>query len=269
MYHKHWRLFDTPFGPEIAPERFLATPSHEEALARLQFLAVHRRGVGVVLGGPGSGKSMLLTVFAEAMRRAGQSAALVNLTGIEADELLQRILWELGANPSLRERRLRLWQFLEDRIAESRYQEMEVVLLLDDADAADAEMRTVLTRLAKLDVGADRCLSIVLAGEYQSIGNVGEDLLDLADLRIDLATWDLEDTQRFVEQSVARAGADPDIFSGSAILRIPQRAGGLARRIGQLAQSALLAGAGQGVDRIEPELVDSACEELSTVERVA
>lgn len=269
MYHKHWHLFDTPFAPEIDPQRFLATPSHEEALARLQFLAIHRRGVGVVLGGPGSGKSMLLTIFAEAMRRAGQSAALVNLEGLDADELLHRVLWGLGVNPSMRERRLRLWQLLEDRIAESRYQETEVVLLVDDADAATAEMRTALARLARLDVGPNRCLSIVLAGEYPSIVNVGEELLELADLRIDLAPWDVEDTQRFVEQSIARAGADPDIFSGSAIVRIHQRAGGLPRRIGQLAQSALLAGAGAGVDRIEPELVDSACEELSTVERVA
>jgi general secretion pathway protein A len=269
MYHKHWRLLDIPFGSEIDPRRFLASPPHEEALARLQFLAVHRRGVGVVLGEAGSGKSMLLAVFAEAMRRAGQSAALVNLVGVGTDEFLRQVNAGLGANPGRNDLRPHLWRMLADRIAESRYQELAVVILIDDADAAQGDLVTTLQRLAKLDAGPGRCMTVVLAGRYDRIGNVGSDLLELADLRIDLVPWDISDTQRYVQESVTRAGADPAIFTGSAILRIHQRAGGLPRRIGQLAHSALLAGAGRGVDRIEPDLVDSACEELITIELTA
>lgn len=269
MYHKHWRLLDTPFGTNIDPQRFLASPPHEEALARLQFLAVHRRGVGVVLGASGSGKSMLLAVFAEAMRRAGQAVAAVNLTGLGSDEFLRLVNASLGSQPLRTDHRAQLWHSLDDRIAECRYQELEAVVLVDDADAAQGDVATTLQRLAKIDVGPDRRLSIVLAGRYDRIGNVGSDLLELADLRIDLIPWDIVDTERFVHESVSRAGADPAIFTGSAILRIHQRAGGLPRRVGQLAHSALLAGAGRGVERIEPDLVDSACDELGTIELVA
>ena len=38
MYINHWGLNRSPFAAQLNPEDFYASPTHEEALARLQFL---------------------------------------------------------------------------------------------------------------------------------------------------------------------------------------------------------------------------------------
>ena len=63
MYETHWGLRESPFRGLANPRYFYCSPTHDEALARLQFLVQHRRRLGLLLGMPGSGKSLLLEVF--------------------------------------------------------------------------------------------------------------------------------------------------------------------------------------------------------------
>src|SRR5262245_14944018 len=64
------------------------TPSHEEALARLQFLVEHGSRLGLLVGAPGSGKTTLLETIHDELRRASCLTALVNVAGLEPEEVL-------------------------------------------------------------------------------------------------------------------------------------------------------------------------------------
>ena len=75
MYQTHWGLRETPFRTCLDPRFFYQSPTHEEALARLHFLVEQNRRLGVLLGEPGSGKSLLLEVFAAEGRRDGRAVA--------------------------------------------------------------------------------------------------------------------------------------------------------------------------------------------------
>ena len=66
MYQAHWGLQESPFRGLLDPKFFYQSPTHEEALARLQFLVDQQRRLGLLVGPPGSGKSLLLEVFAAA-----------------------------------------------------------------------------------------------------------------------------------------------------------------------------------------------------------
>ena len=72
MYASHWGLRESPFRNCLDPHCFYQSPTHEEALARLHFLVEQHRRLGLLLGPDGSGKSLLLEVFAaqSAPRRA-------------------------------------------------------------------------------------------------------------------------------------------------------------------------------------------------------
>ena len=73
----HWGLQESPFRNSLDPRFFYESPSHEEALARLNFLVENSRRQALLLGASGSGKSLLLELFANRLRRGGTAIATI------------------------------------------------------------------------------------------------------------------------------------------------------------------------------------------------
>ncbi|MCH7988110.1 MAG: hypothetical protein IID46_03050 [Planctomycetes bacterium] len=93
-----------------------------------------------------------------------------------------------------------------------------------------------------------------------------ESLLELADLRIDLDSWRPDDTARYLTNSLALAGTDKAVFDPPAIARIHQLSHGVPRRVSQLADLALVAGAGRRQDHVDSDTVESVYRELGSMQ---
>ena len=266
MYHSHWGLDEPPFQTRLDPRFFHESPTHEEALARLHFLVDYRRRLGLLIGPQGSGKSLLLEVFAGELRERGLPVARVNLMGSDRLEMMWLLACELGLNPCRETTFPSLWRSVTDRITEYRYQQLETALLFDDADRASEEALTHVARLAQFDCSPDARLTIVMASSPERIRRLGDPLLERAELRIDIEPWSPSDTEDYVKASLARAGRESPLFDTSAIQRLHQLGEGIPRRINQLADLALLAGAGQQLDEIDEATVESVYHELGVIE---
>jgi type II secretory pathway predicted ATPase ExeA len=266
MYPLNWGLEESPFRTCLDPRRFHQSPTHEEALARLHFLVEQRRRLGILLGPAGSGKSLLLEVFAQQLRHDGHAVARINLLGVQPTEMLYLLAATLGLNPDLPDSPARLWRALVDRLTEYRYQQIETVVLFDDADQADAEVLTQIARLTHYDPSPESRLTLVVAGRPERIARLGDRLLELAELRIDVDSWERSDTAAFLRKSLAEAGCRKAVFAEPAVARLHELAHGIPRRVSQLAELALLAGAGQELDQIDADVVDSVYHELAVLE---
>ena len=239
MYHSHWGLDEAPFRTGLDPRFFYQSPTHEEALARLHFLVDYRRRLGLLIGEPGSGKSFLLEMFAGELGERGLPVAKVNLMGVDRLEMLWLMAGELGLNPSCDLAFPSLWRLVTDRLKEYRYQKMDTVLLLDDADRASEEVLIQVVRLAQFDRSPEAQLTIVVSGCPERIGGLGQSLLEQAELRIDVAAWEPRDTEGYLQASLARAGRRSALFADPAVERLHELGEGIPRRINQLADLAL------------------------------
>jgi len=253
---------ESPFRAALDPSYFFQSPTHDEALARLDFLVEHRRRLCIVQGAAGSGKSLLLEVFARQQRRAGSQVALVGLLGIDERELLWSICAQLGLNPGLDEPTFSLWRRLCDRFVENRCQQIATVLLLDDADEATPEVLTLVLRLVQADSSPDARVVVALAARTGGEKHLGQRLLGLSELRIELEPWDETDTSRYLSTSLQRAGRRSPTFDPPAASRLHELCSGVPRRISQMADLALLAGAGQGLAHIDAQTIDDVYQEL-------
>jgi general secretion pathway protein A len=217
------------------------------------------------LGEGGTGKTTLLRVFADELRRSGRPVATASLLGAKPAEFLWAVATGWGANPVAGLGTPSLWRIVTDRMAEYRYQQLDAVLLVDDADQATAEVLTQVTRLAKHDPSPESRLTMVLAGRERRMARLGPSLMDLAELRIDLDGWEQSDTETYVQAMLAQTGRSPPAFGESAVVRLHELAQGVPRRVAQLADLALVAGAGRNLDQIDAETVESVCQELGAV----
>jgi type II secretory pathway predicted ATPase ExeA len=65
-----------------------------------------------------------------------------------------------------------------------------------------------------------------------------------------------------VQSSLRSVGASKPVFSAAALTHLHQLSGGMPRRVGQLAQLALFAAAGQELQEVDLDTVHAVFEEL-------
>jgi type II secretory pathway predicted ATPase ExeA len=265
-YQSYWGLEKTPFLACHDTCFFYRAATHDEALARMHFLVEQHRRMGLLIGDEGSGKSFLFRFFANQLRHNGMAVAQIGLEGLEAEEMLCYILQSLRLNPSPSESMVSLWRRLEDRLRANRYQEIDTVILFDDANLASQSVLTQIARLARYDITSQSRLTIVLGSRPERLGNLGARLLELSSLRIDIEPWQQSDTVEFINSSLAGAGRQQPAFAEPALARLHQLTHGIPRRISQLADLSLLAGAGRDLQEIDADVVESVYQELGAVE---
>lgn len=264
-YQSYWGLEKTPFRAFHDSCFFYHSPTHEEALARMHFLVEERRRLGLLLGAEGSGKTFLLRFFADELRHDGRAAVVVGLEGLAPEEMLLRLLQSLGKNPSSRDSLVSLWRQLEDRLCENGYEQIDTIVLLDDADLATEQVLQQVARLARYEMTAESRLTLILSSRPGGLEKIGPRLLELASLRIDIEPWQSDDTAEFVKSSLSAAGRESPIFAGPALARLHQLTHGVPRSVSRLADLSLLAAAGRDVKEIDADVVESAYEELGAV----
>lgn len=264
MRHEgYWELRESPFRNGMDLDYFFSSPTHEEALARLQFLAGEQRSLGIVSGGDGSGKSFVLQAFGRSLRDQGRTTCVINLFGLDEHSFCWALAAGLGTNPRATDGGFALWRQIGDRLRESRYTGEARTLLLDDVDLASDEVRTQVLQLLK--ASGDQRLTIILAAESSRLPRLGPDLLQLCELHIRLDAWDPADVRDYLHTSLTRAArvGRLEVFDESAVLRMHAVTDGVPRRVCQLAELALVAGAGRKLERISADTIDAVAQELS------
>jgi type II secretory pathway predicted ATPase ExeA len=260
---EHWGFERWPFQSATAVDQFYPTFASNEALARIGYLVEGGCRLGAVVGESGVGKSLVLQVAARRLVR--QSRAVVSLSAVGAS--LRDLLWQiaagLGASPSEDADSPRLWRQITDRMVENRLQQIETILLIDDAGLAGPDVTTQLVRLTRIDTSPAARWTIVLAAEPGQATRWSSPLRELVDLRIHLHRWDVEDTLGYVQTALVDAGSVEPVFDDYALTRLHELAEGVPRHVARLADTALMAAAAAGRNTIDAATVEAAHEEIA------
>jgi type II secretory pathway predicted ATPase ExeA len=262
MVRDHWNFTAPPFDGSLEPATFYTGAPQDEALARLEWLVDERQRFGLVVGGEGCGKSHLCAMAARRLGGCGAEVAMLSLRGLTAGDWIELLLERLPIDALSRGESLRPWQKLENRLRENTLMERPTALVFDDLDRAPADAIDGIERLISAAEPRYARVVVVATATPEGLARLSGGIRQRAAVRIELSPWGEDDVAGFLARSLRRVGGDEGIFTPEAAATLARFAGGVPRVVGRLAQLALVAAAGDGLDKVDAATVERAWREL-------
>jgi type II secretory pathway predicted ATPase ExeA len=249
-----------PSYPQVA--RYFPSGSTEDARKRLGRAIERGNGPGLVVGGAGTGKSLLLQVLAAQFHEEFDVVLPACARLCTRRALLQSILFELGLSYRSRdEGELRL--SLLDHLLSKEECPSGLLLLVDEAQTLPPALLDELRVLTNLVRGGQPRVRLVLAGSSSLEECFTEPELESFSQRLSvrcyLGPFSREEATQFVRAQVAACRVNPDdIFSGDAYTAVFEATDGVPRLINQLCDRALVDANAAGRGQIDRQSVQAA-----------
>ncbi len=240
---QHFGLAEDPFRNEPRLETFFETHANRDALRRLERGLRQAKGLLVLVGDVGAGKTMVVRRLLENLEEEVFDASmLVVLHGAaDASWMLGRFAAQLGIEEPAREREALLAQ-IYDKLAIIREDGRHAVLIIDDAQALAADTTLAeVCGLLKLEYEERRLLSLVLAGAPSLELAIANDpgLAHRVDVKVRLDPLDPTGAAAYLAHRLDVAGGNPAILEAGAVAALHALGGGLPGRMNTLADNAL------------------------------
>jgi type II secretory pathway predicted ATPase ExeA len=242
-HFQHFGLAEDPFRNEPRLDHYFETHANRDAIRRLERGLRQAKGLLVLAGEIGSGKTMVVRRLLETLEEeVFEASMLVIMPGAaDAGWTLSRFASQLGIETPAPEREALLTQIYE-KLAIIREDGRHAVLIIDDAHALTSQ-RTLseVCGLLKLEYEERRLLSLVLAGApglEQALANDAT-LVHHVDVKVRMEPLDPTGAAAYLAHRIDAAGGNPAILDPGAVAALHALGGGLPGRMNTLADNAL------------------------------
>lgn len=269
-YLDYFELDQEPFSNAPVSRFYYDSAQHSQALVRLMFALNAMKGLAILSGGIGAGKTTLARRLLDALDEREYEAALLVIIhrDITSDWLLRRIAIQLGVEQPNSDKLILLSQ-LYRRLVEIYESGKKAVVLIDEAQMLDTrELMEEFRGLLNLEVPERKLLSFVFFGLTEIEDNLRKDppLAQRVALKVRLDPFDPHSTEAYVRHRLRMAGATRAIFDESALAAVHEATGGVPRLINTVCDNALLEGALIRESLITREVIESVAQNLGLLD---
>ena len=264
MYERYFRLREPAFNLTPNPRFFFANASHREAFATLSYGVERRKGIIVITGEAGTGKTTLLRMF---VQNPGSTIHLSYIVDphLKFIELLQCASDAFGLAQS--HDRLTMVRQLSGYLSEQLKKDHIVALLFDEAQDLDDEVLEELRLLSDLENAGENLVQIVLVGQSELESRLAEPSFRHVKQRVALCSrlvpLSREEIRPYIEYRLSVAGyTGPTLFATSAIERIALHSKGIPRLINLICDNALLIACATSQNGVGAETIEEVAGEL-------
>jgi type II secretory pathway predicted ATPase ExeA len=238
---------------------YFNSPQHAQALVRLTHVCSQMKGLALLVGDIGAGKTTLARRLLDSLPESEYEAALLVIihSGVTASWLLKRIALQLGVDaPS--EDKLTLLGQLYQRLVRIYEQGKRAVVLIDEAQMlATRELMEEFRGLLNLEVPERKLLSLIFFGLPDIEENLRLDppLAQRVAIKFRLAHLTPESTEAYIKHRLRLAGASRMPFTPEAVNAVHHFSSGTPRVINTLCDNALFEGYVARVPMIDEAMI--------------
>lgn len=268
-YLEYYELAQEPFSNAPVSRFYYSSAQHAQALMRLTHAVSQMKGLALLVGDIGAGKTTLARRLLDSLPEDEYEAALLVIvhSGITAHWLLRRIALQLGVeNPA--EEKLPLLSQLYQRLIRIHEAGKKAVVLIDEAQMlATREIMEEFRGLLNLEIPERKLLSFVFFGLPEIEENLKLDppLAQRVAMRYHLDPLSAEATEAYVRHRLRLAGAARVPFTPEAIAAVHRFSHGTPRVINTLCDNALFEGFLAKTRDVDAPLVERLARDLALV----
>ncbi len=262
-YYRLFGLEREPFSTSPDPAFFYQSPQYRDTLANLIIEFRLKRGLTVILGDVGIGKTTMSRKLMQLLRERSSFAFHMILDPTYPSEellfaeLTRTLAIELpSAQPTVVDYRDAIERFLFRKAVEEHH---TIVLIVDEAHKLNARSLEALRVLLNYETNEAKLLQVALFGQMELLPLLMTlpNVVDRISLKCTLKPLDEEETRELIEFRLATAGYQSRIplFTPEAIREIYDYTEGYPRRIAMVSHQALRQLAMQQGRYVDQELV--------------
>jgi general secretion pathway protein A len=234
---------ETPFGVTPDPRFFYSHPLYLEGLAALVYGIKAKKGLMMLTGEVGTGKTILLRKL---MRQLDTTAQFIFISSshITSYGLVELILQDLGL-VSKEKNRLEMLHELHAYLLEQLQKGRAVALLIDEGQNLSDDALEGLCSLSNLETEEEKLLQIVLVGQPEVATRLSKSSFRRIKQRIAIhhrlqSLQTIGEVEDYMRHRLRVAGYDgPEIFNREAIEAVWYYSAGTPRLINIICDSAL------------------------------
>lgn len=262
---QHFGLTQDPFSNDPDLRFFFESGSHRDAQCRVERGLRQHKGLTLLTGDGGMGKTLLARRILEALEEeVFEASLLVILPGAaDATGILQRFARQLGCEEPAVDRAGLLAQIYE-QLAIVREDGRHAVLMIDDAQIMTPNALAELSGLLNLEYEDRRLLSMLFVGspELDRLVQTDSSIMQRVDVRVRLQPLDMSNASAYLSHRLNAVGVDTAILSASSTDALFKFGRGRPRLINTLADNALFEAYLSGRTAIDSSDVERAAADL-------
>ncbi len=249
-YYKLLGLNREPFSTSPEPEFFYQSRTHKAVLYRLRIAIELKRGVSLVLGDVGTGKTTLSRILAQLLRQETNVIMTMLLNPIYTtedqflEEIAERFHIPIYAETDKGKKIIYYMKEIERFLFEKGVEQNHtIVILIDEAQKLNTECLELLRTLLNYETNEYKILQLILMGQMELLPKIScmRNLWDRMALKCMLTPLGEEEIKELINYRLSKAGYSRGypLFTDEAIKFIYKYTHGYPRRIGIFCHDAL------------------------------
>jgi type II secretory pathway predicted ATPase ExeA len=263
MIEARFGLKRRPFDKAIDSRQLYVWPGLEELQARLE-LGKHARGILLLTGEPGTGKTVALRRFVDSLNAEHYHAVYLPLSTVTVLDAYVQLNRALGGQ-DVRGKSL-LFREIQQGIAQLVAQGKQPVIILDESDLLRSPLFDELRIVLNFEMDSKDPLLMILVGQPQLLAKlalrVHLPFRQRVAMRYRMPAMDETHTRGYIDHQLRLAGRRLRLFTDEALLQLFVQSGGIPRAIGNLALNAMYIAAAQNKDLVDLDDVTAAAREV-------
>jgi type II secretory pathway predicted ATPase ExeA len=271
MYLAHFKLREKPFQLNTDPRFLWLGRQHREALATLQYGIQENKGLLLLTGDIGTGKTALIIALADRLADDNLVIAKLPDPGLVRNDFFFLVSHSFGIHHRVQDKET-FTEAFENFLERTCERRQKALLIVDEAQIMSTEILEEVRLLSNMECRSTRLLNIILVGQngfnqllYRPENRAIRERITIS---YNLQPLTEAETEAYIAHRLKIAGAKTKFFTDGAVREIHAFSSGSPRQINIICDLALVLGFAKNTTKIDSRTI-TACKERMHIPKMS